>query len=79
MRALARLAGLGGAKYAGARCTRGWSAEIRPLTLWGRCFLLLFLFFGYLAFKSTKIWNPNRFPDFSEPIATRGRGTLLYN
>ena len=33
--------------------------------------------FGYLAFKSTKIWNPNRSPNFSEPITTRGRG-LFY-
>ena len=33
--------------------------------------------FGYLAFKSTEIWNPNRFSNFSEPITTRGRG-LFY-
>ena len=33
--------------------------------------------FDYLAFKSTEIWNSNRFPDFSKPITTRGRG-LFY-
>ena len=49
--ALARLAGPGRAGrgvawhyFAGARRTREWSGEIRPLTLRGRCFLLLFLF-----------------------------------
>ena len=39
--------------------------------------LLPFAIFGYLAFKSTEIWNPNRFPNFSEPITTRGLG-LFY-
>jgi hypothetical protein len=40
-RALARL---GGAKGAGARHAREWSAEIRPLALRGRGFLLPFEF-----------------------------------
>jgi hypothetical protein len=45
-RALARLAwpGLGGAKGAGARHAREWSAEIRPLALRGRGYLLPFDF-----------------------------------
>ena len=50
-RALARLAwpgragaGRGGAKGAGARHAREWSAEIWPLTLRGRCYLLPFDF-----------------------------------
>jgi uncharacterized RDD family membrane protein YckC len=34
---------------AGARHAREWSAEIQPLALWGRGFLLPFDFFGYLA------------------------------
>jgi hypothetical protein len=46
--ALARLAG---AKGAGARHAREWSAEIRPLALRGRGFLLPFEFFGYLTVK----------------------------
>ena len=45
-RALARL---GGAKGAGARHAREWSAEIRPLALQGRGYLLPFDFFGFLA------------------------------
>ena len=50
-RALARLAwpglgGVGGAKGAGARHAREWSAEIRPLALRGRGYLLSF---GFLA------------------------------
>ena len=36
--------GRGGVKYAGTRHPREWSAEIRLLALWGRGFLLLFLF-----------------------------------
>ena len=52
-RALARLAwpdrGGGGAKGAGARHAREWSAEIRPLALWGRDYLLPSDFFGFLA------------------------------
>ena len=44
----------GVAKYAGTRRTREWSAEIRPLALQGRCFLLVVFVFGYLAFKSTR-------------------------
>ena len=55
-RALARLAwpglawpGRGGAKGAGARHAREWSAEIRPLALPGRGYLLSFDFFGFLA------------------------------
>jgi hypothetical protein len=47
-RALTRLAG---AKGAGARHACEWSAEIRPLALQGRSFLLPFEFFGYLAVK----------------------------
>ena len=50
-RALARLAspglawpGLAGAKGAGARHAREWSAEIRPLALRGRGYLLPFDF-----------------------------------
>jgi hypothetical protein len=50
-RALARLAwpgragaGRGGAKGAGARHAREWSAEIRPLALRGRDYLLPFDF-----------------------------------
>jgi hypothetical protein len=45
-RALARLAwpGLAWAKGAGARHAREWSAEIRPLALRGRGFLLPFEF-----------------------------------
>jgi hypothetical protein len=45
-RALARLAGpgRGGAKGAGARHAREWSAEIRPLALRGRGYLLSFDF-----------------------------------
>jgi hypothetical protein len=45
-RALARLASprRGGAKGASARHAREWSAEIRPLALWGRGFLLPFEF-----------------------------------
>jgi hypothetical protein len=51
--ALARLAGLGGAKGAGVRHLREWSAEIRLLALRERDLLLLFSFlvFGFLAFK----------------------------
>ena len=43
-RALARLAwpGRGGAKGAGTRYAREWSAETQPLTLRGRGFLLPF-------------------------------------
>ena len=41
---LSHLAGRGVAKYAGARCTLEWSAEIWLLALQGHCFLLLFLF-----------------------------------
>ena len=37
-------AGLGGAKGAGARHAREWSAEIRPLALRGRGYLLPFDF-----------------------------------
>jgi len=55
-RALARLAwpglagaGRGGAKGTGARPAREWSAEIRPLALRGRGYLLTFDFFGFLA------------------------------
>jgi hypothetical protein len=46
VRALARLAGpgRGGAKGAGARHAREWSAEIRPLALRGRVYLLPFDF-----------------------------------
>ena len=45
-RALTRLAspGLAGAKDAGARHAREWSAEIRPLALRGRGYLLPFDF-----------------------------------
>jgi uncharacterized RDD family membrane protein YckC len=43
--------GRGGAKGAGARHVREWSAEIRPLALWGRGFLLSFELFGCLAVK----------------------------
>jgi hypothetical protein len=45
-RALARLggAGRGGAKGAGARHAREWSAEIWPLALQGRSYLLPFDF-----------------------------------
>jgi hypothetical protein len=45
-RALARLAGAGrgGAKGASARYVREWSAEIRPLALRGRGYLLPFDF-----------------------------------
>jgi hypothetical protein len=43
-RAHARSRGLGGAKGAGARHTREWSAKIRPLSLQGHGFLLLFYF-----------------------------------
>ena len=42
-------AGRGGAKGAGARHAREWSAEIRPLALRGRGYLLPFDFFGFLA------------------------------
>jgi hypothetical protein len=41
--------GRGGAKGAGARHAREWSAEIRPLALRGRDYLLSFDFFGFLA------------------------------
>jgi hypothetical protein len=41
--------GRGGAKGAGARHAREWSAEIRPLALRGRDYLLPFDFFGFLA------------------------------
>jgi hypothetical protein len=44
-------AGRGGAKGVGTRHAREWFAEIRPLALQGRDFLLLFEFFGYLAVK----------------------------
>ena len=44
-------AGRGGAKGAGARHAREWSAEIRPLALRGRGFLLPFKFFSCLAVK----------------------------
>jgi hypothetical protein len=43
-RARARSPGLGGAKGAGARHAREWSAEIRPLALRGHGFLLSFEF-----------------------------------
>jgi hypothetical protein len=43
-RALARSPGRGGAKGAGARHAREWSAEIRPLALRGRGYLLPFDF-----------------------------------
>jgi hypothetical protein len=50
-----RLASPGGAgrraKGAGARHLREWSAEIRLLALRERGLLLLFSFFGFLAFK----------------------------
>jgi hypothetical protein len=46
-----RVGGAGRAKGAGARHAREWSAEIRPLALRGRGFLLPFEFFGYLAVK----------------------------
>jgi hypothetical protein len=45
-RALARLAWAKGAQHA-----REWFAEIRPLALQGRGFLLSFEFFGYLTVK----------------------------
>jgi hypothetical protein len=49
-RARARsLASPGLAKGAGARHAREWSAEIRPLALRGRGYLLPFDFFGSLA------------------------------
>ena len=38
---------------------RAWRGEI----------LAVFVF-RYLAFKSAEIWNPNRFPNFSELITT---------
>jgi hypothetical protein len=41
--------GRAGPKGAGARHLREWSAEIRPLALRGRDFLLPFEFFGCLA------------------------------
>jgi len=41
----------GMAKGAGARRSREWFAEIRPLALWGA---LLPFIFGYLAFKLTR-------------------------
>ena len=44
-------AGWGGAKGAGARHAREWSAEIRPLALRGHDFLLPFEIFGCLAVK----------------------------
>ena len=47
---LTHLAVRGVVKYAGTRCSHGWSAEIHPLR--GCCFL--FTVFGYLAFKSTR-------------------------
>jgi hypothetical protein len=43
--------GLGWAKGAGARHAREWPAEIRPLALRGRDFLLPFEFFSCLAVK----------------------------
>jgi hypothetical protein len=43
-RARARWPGQAGAEGAGARHAREWSAEIRPLALWGRGFLLPFEF-----------------------------------
>jgi hypothetical protein len=43
--------GWAGPKGAGARHAREWSAEIRPLALRGRDFLLSFEFFGCLAVK----------------------------
>jgi hypothetical protein len=45
-RALARSPGRAGPKGAGARHAREWSAEIRPLALRGRGYLLSF---GFLA------------------------------
>jgi hypothetical protein len=44
-------AGRGGAKGSGARHAREWPAEIRPLALRGRDFLLPFEFFGYFTVK----------------------------
>jgi hypothetical protein len=44
LHARARSPGLAGAKGAGARHAREWSAEIRPLALRGRDFLLPFKF-----------------------------------
>jgi hypothetical protein len=41
--------GRAGAKGARARHAREWSAEIRPLALRGRGYLLPFDFFGFLA------------------------------
>jgi hypothetical protein len=41
--------GRGGAKGAGTRHAREWSAEIRLLALRGRGYLLTFDFFGFLA------------------------------
>jgi hypothetical protein len=52
-RALARLVGpdRAGAKGTGARHASEWFAEIQPLALRGRGFLLPFEFFGYLTVK----------------------------
>jgi hypothetical protein len=41
--------GWAGPKGAGARHAREWPAEIRPLALRGRGYLLPFDFFGFLA------------------------------
>jgi hypothetical protein len=47
--ARARSPSRGGAKGASARHAREWSAEIQPLALRGRGYLLPFDFFGFLA------------------------------
>jgi len=74
-RALACLASSGraGAKDAGARRPREWSAEIG--------FLLLFYFFGSLAIKFTRYGRSSRFPNLiTDPITTQGRGlSYIYN
>jgi len=56
-----RRAGRSGAKGAGARHLREWSAEIRPLALRGRGFLLPFYFLVTWSLSQRDIWNPNRF------------------
>ena len=79
------------AKYAGARRTREWSAEIRPLALRGCCFLLLFLVtwplsllrYGILieAWRGmAKYEGARRMREWSaeiQPLALRGRCFLF--
>src|SRR5688572_4213913 len=66
-------AGPGRAKGAGARHLREWSAEIWPLALRGRGFLLPFYFLVTWSLSQRDIWNPNRFRSRSRRVGVLDR------